>query len=37
VFSVGFLHPDNLHQEASVDVFWKIGQEVYGIDIQRSV
>jgi hypothetical protein len=30
-------HLDNLHQEESVDVFWRIGQEVYGIDIKREL
>lgn len=29
-------HPDSLHQEESVDVFWRIAKEVYGVDIRRS-
>lgn len=29
-------HPDNLHQEESVDVFWRIAKEVYGVDIRRN-
>jgi hypothetical protein len=29
--------PGDLHQEESVDVFWRIAQSVYGVDIRRDV